>query len=229
MSVLLQTKRIASELEQLIKSSEKFICIFTYSLKIDSIFIERLKAAGRRGVKITFVFGVEPKDLTTLQEIQKIDNCQIYFKEYLHAKFYYSESTLIIATMNLSEVSEARNYELGVLFKKEIEPAIFEEIKQEAREIVGNASQWKSGKVAQAQSFQMPAFAGAKKQMGHCIRCFEDIHYHTSRPFCLGCYDIWNTWGDEYYEENFCHKCGTDKEYTSKAKPECNKCYNSHF
>src|SRR4051812_38983503 len=110
MSELLQTKRIAYELEKLITSSNKFICIFTFSLKIDSIFIERLKAAGKRGIQITFVFGIEPKDISILQELQKIDNCQIYFKQNLHAKFYYNENTLIIATMNLSEVSEAKNY-----------------------------------------------------------------------------------------------------------------------
>ena len=128
MAELLKTKRIASELEELISTAKKYICIFSYSLKIDSIYIQRLKAASKRGVHITLVFGVEPYNLDALKEIYKFENCNIYFKEYLHAKFYYNEDTLIIASMNLSEFSEKNNYEIGVLFQKKHHETVFENI-----------------------------------------------------------------------------------------------------
>src|SRR5436190_24278294 len=126
MAELLKTKRIASELEEFISTANKYICIFSYSLKIDSIYIQRLKAASRRGVIITLVFGVEPSNRDALTELSTVENCKIYYKEYLHAKFYYNEEMLIIASMNLSEFSEKNNYELGVLFKKENHEKVFE-------------------------------------------------------------------------------------------------------
>lgn len=227
MSELLKTKRIGYEIEDLISSAKKYICIFTYSLKIDNIYLERLKAANHRGVDIVLVFGVEPKNWNELPELLSLTRCRVYYKEFMHAKFYYNEETLIISSMNLSEVSEKKNYELGILFKKEKYPEIFEKIKTEAKDIVTNAFEIRPGMVLVGNS-QNTATKKAAAKTGYCIRCGHKIPYNPGKPFCFGCYDEWAEWENEEYEENYCHCCKSNNEYVSFLKPECFSCYSKN-
>lgn len=64
----------------------------------------------------------------------------------------------------------------------------------------------------------------AQSSRGHCIRCGDTIDFDLSRPLCYSCYKSWSKYGNEDYEENFCHTCGREKN-TSYAKPECYSCY----
>lgn len=239
MAELLKTKRIGSELEELFSTAKKYICIFTFNMVIDDIYISRLTAAGKRGVKITVVYGCEKKykyDDDTLNKLSKIENCKVYFKEYLHAKFYYNENKLIVGSMNLSEVSEKKNYEIGVLLTRDKYPEVFEKIKCEAREIVEASLLYtkpiennnplrimlpkrENNTVTVLRSFN------SQSTKGKCIRCKENITHNPEKPFCYNCFQEWADWENEWYTENYCHTCGKKKEGISFAKPECHPCY----
>jgi hypothetical protein len=143
----------------------------------------------------------------------------------MHAKFYYNEDTLIITSMNISEASEERNYELGVLFQRQDHPQIFEKAKIEAREIVNNSILWQAN-FSSPSDIKTVRNTNSKwitgELSGKCIRCGEGLDYDRYRPLCNGCYSVWVYWEDRYFPENYCHCCGKEKDGISYARPECN-------
>jgi len=246
MAELLTTKEILVALDNIIKKAEKYICIFTYNIKIDPNYLARLRNAEKRGVKITVVFGVDNGDDKILQELQSMSNCTIYFKEYLHAKFYYNEKELLVGSMNLSEASAKNNFELAVLFQGDDYANVIKKVKEEAKEIISDSAPWIDRKkikqktptkielkqAPKSQPKKKPglklfSFLSSSNDAGCCIRCGDEIEYNPNKPLCLDCYHEWAEWENEYYIENFCHSCGNEKKDLSFAKPECYGCYNS--
>jgi phosphatidylserine/phosphatidylglycerophosphate/cardiolipin synthase-like enzyme len=224
MADLLTTKEMLGVLENIIKKAEKYICIFTFNIKIDPNYLTRLRNASKKGVQITIVFGVDNGDNQILQELLNMPNCTVYFKEYLHAKFYYNEQELLVGSMNLSEASAKNNFELGVLFKGEEYLNVIKKVKEEAKEITSDAIEWKELKKSQNThrtelSVKAASFTG--KNTGTCIRCDLKIPFNPEKPLCLDCYHEWAEWENEYYIEIFCHNCGKRKNDISFAKPEC--------
>lgn len=248
MAELLTTKEILVALDNIIKKAEKYICIFTYNIKIDPNYLVRLRNAAKRDVKITVVFGVDNGDDKILQELQSMPNCTVYFKEYLHAKFYYNEKELLVGSMNLSEASAKNNFELAVLFQGDEYLNVIKKVKEEAKEIISDSLLWQDRNKTKQKSNAKPApnqktqvrplpekksklklfsFLNASDDTGCCIRCGDEIDHDPYKPLCTDCYYEWAEWENEYYIENYCHSCGKEKNDISFAKPECRSCYNS--
>jgi phosphatidylserine/phosphatidylglycerophosphate/cardiolipin synthase-like enzyme len=221
MTELLTTKETLVALENIIKKAEKYICIFTYNIKIDPNYLSRLRNAVKRGVKITIVFGVQSGDPEVIDSVLNIPGVEVYFKEYLHAKFYYNEKELLVGSMNLSEASAKNNYELAVLFTSEDYQRVIKKVKEEAKEIIDDSQRWKVSIPSKSES----TYTKVPSKRGLCIRCGNDIKYDPLRPLCPKCYSDWSEWENEYYQEIFCHSCGQKKGDISYAKPECIKCY----
>ena len=55
---------------------------------------------------------------------------------------------------------------------------------------------------------------------GYCIRCKNEIKFDVRKPYCYNCYSIWAEYGNEHYNENYCHQTGRDsKGKTSMSNP----------
>jgi phosphatidylserine/phosphatidylglycerophosphate/cardiolipin synthase-like enzyme len=226
MSFVLTTKEIGVALDNIIRKAEKYICIFTYNIKIDETYLSRLRNASKRGVKIIVVFGVEHGDQSVLNALQAMPTCEIWFKRYLHAKFFYNEKELLIGSMNLSETSERRNYELAVLFNSKDNSEVVRKVKEEAKEIIEDSIPWK----VSTREKNLPNSSDVDglnlwPSSGNCIRCAIQVTFDPSKPLCYHCFMEWSEWENEYYQEQFCHRCGNRKEGVSFAKPQCKKCY----
>jgi phosphatidylserine/phosphatidylglycerophosphate/cardiolipin synthase-like enzyme len=240
MAELLTAKEILGALENIIKKAEKYICIFTFNIKIDPNYLARLRNASKRGIKITIVFGVENGENEVLTELLELPNCSVYFKEYLHAKFYYNEKELLVGSMNLSEASAKNNFELGVYFTGDRYAQVIKKVKEEAKEIVADATEWRTLQKLKtrtnvfsytpAQYITQTNVVKEKRpqyqemQKTCCIRCGNHIKYNPAKPFCTDCYYEWAEWENEHYLENYCHNCGGKSE-VSFAKPECYDCW----
>ena len=241
MAELLTTKEILVALENIIKKAEKFICIFTYNIKIDENYMSRLRNADKRGVKIIIVFGIEDTKPELIDWLQGLSNCTVYFKEYLHAKFFYNEKELLLGSMNLSEASARNNYELGALFKFDENPEMFKKVKSEAKEIIEDAEEWgkrkKVGRISVSKTekkhnktyrfVKVDSSPTESKFKGKCIRCGDKIKFDQEKPLCRNCYTDWAEWENEDYIETFCHNCGLKKDDITFAKPECFPCYRN--
>lgn len=222
MAELLTTKEILAALDSIIKKAEKYICIFTYNIKIDPNYLSRLRNASKRNVAITIVFGVDNGDPAVLKEVMSLPNATVYFKEYLHAKFYYNEKELLVGSMNLSEASAKNNFELGVLFTGQEYQSVIGKVKAEAKEIVGDAIKFSGPEPPRPTSTIGPT-------AGICIRCAIPIELNPHKPLCRNCYSEWAEWENEYYQEEFCHRCGQEMAGISYAYPQCNKCYKQYM
>lgn len=233
MAELLTTKEILAALDNIIKKAEKYICIFTYNIKIDPNYLTRLRNASKRNVKITVVFGVDNGDDKIIEELLSFQNCTVYFKDYLHAKFYYNEKELLVGSMNLSEASAKNNFELGVLFRGDEYLSAIRKVKEEAKEIISDSKEWKDlinrRQVPTSNLVYKTNFETNKsKNSASCIRCNKSIKYNPDKPFCSDCFHEWAEWENETYAETYCHHCSKNKENISFAKPECYSCYSSN-
>ena len=64
----------------------------------------------------------------------------------------------------------------------------------------------------------------ATPQSGVCIRCHTEIKLNPHIPYCYSCFKNWKRYGNNTYQEKFCHICGKAHQ-TSMAKPVCLRCY----
>lgn len=228
MASLLTTKEMLAALENIIKGADKYIYIFTFNIKIDPNFLSRLKNASKRGVKIVVVFGVDNGDTKLLEELLEIRNCSVYYKEYLHAKFYFNEKELLIGSMNLSEASAKNNYELGALFSNDEYKNLIQKAESEAKEILSGSVLWEHLRegITEGDLRDFEDEDDLKLPIvGRCVRCKLEIDFNPDRPLCSHCYQIWSDWENDFYPENYCHACGNKHNTISYAKPQCYNCY----
>ena len=66
----------------------------------------------------------------------------------------------------------------------------------------------------------------ATPQSGVCIRCHTEIKLNPHIPYCYSCFKNWKRYGNNTYQEKFCHICGKAHQ-TSMAKPVCLSCYRT--
>jgi len=234
MTEFLTTTGISYNLEELIKNSEEKLLLVSPYLQIADSLKHLLKERDlQRIVGIHVVYRkdteINAKDLSFLQELNSVT---ISACENLHAKCYLNENTAIIASMNLYLYSQQNNQEMGIKVEKEDDPALYDDIYDEVKEIVKTSQQpefpaEKSKKDALSASKKVPKKANKKhpkKDMGFCIRCGNKLKFNPEKPLCYKCFKSWGKYSNPDYTEKFCHACGT--EYNSTvAKPVCYACY----
>lgn len=138
MAEFLSTRGISYNIEQLIKSASKELIIVTPYLKLSMPIYEQLKVVSD-SVRICIIYG--KTDLQSNQEkLVRELNCDILFKENLHAKCYLNEHTALICSMNLHAYSEVNNYEMGVLLDAKSDKTAFDKCRSEIELISSNAT-----------------------------------------------------------------------------------------
>ncbi len=226
MAKVLTTKASAAVLEDIIKRADKELYLISYHFIISEQFLTLLKHASDRGVKIKIVYGNYINNEANAKLI-KMSNVQIFHYENLHAKIFANQDNCVVGSMNFSEASEIRNYELGVKFSKVNDVELYNEVLKSCLEVIEGAK---------SEQFLKPLFKKINereknfqnlknKPKGFCVRCSSNINYNSQKPLCLPCYDEWSEWENVNYKEVFCHHCGKEKEGLSFGKPKCNKCY----
>ncbi len=160
--------------------------------------------------------------------------------ESLHAKCYSNEKTAIVSSMNLLDVSQQKNWEMGFKIDHETDPDVFNEVKKYVEDIwnEGKQFQYSIKKIDDKSAVQKKSYGTSKftikapsSQMvgtGFCIRCGVKMEVNPSRPLCSKCYPIWANYSDPKYEENYCHVCGKESKQ-SVEKPVCYSCYKKLY
>ena len=186
MPKFLNTKHIAAAIDELIRKAQKEIILISPFLRIPNDILFHLKEASKKGVNITLVYGKQELKDEEWEKLDKISNIRILFSKTLHAKCYYNEEHALITSMNLYEYSEEKNIEMGIYINKQIDNDLFYDLTQETKRIISTAEQ----------------------RIGFCIRCKKEIPYSPQKPLCYSCFDTWREYNNEFYPENYCHKCG---------------------
>lgn len=246
MAKFLTTAGISSEITNIIRDAESQITLITPYLKLSDKLFERLKDADRRSKKIKLVYGKDELKPDEKSKLDQLNNLLLYFSKDLHAKCYYNEELMVIASMNLHEYSEQNNWEIGLLINKEEDNKLFDEALKEIEIIINSAKPIKSRssaiekfgkgiiKVGKSVSDSLmeddsrtqgrTRTASRTKHEGFCIRCRTSITYNPEKPLCPDCFSEWNIYKNPDYEEYCCHTCG--RAYpTTIEKPLCDSCY----
>ena len=232
MAKFLTTDGISSEITNIIKNAGSQVTLITPYLKLSEILFERLQDADRQSKKINLVYGKNELKPDEKSKLQQLDNLSLYFSKDLHAKCYYNEECMVIASMNLHEYSQQHNKEMGVLLSLKDDQNVFKEARDEAEFIVRLAEEDKSRrpKVYSTVKDELrrpkgKPYSYGKKQTGYCIRCGIVIPYNFEKPYCAGCFSTSYISTDKNAREFHCHACGNRKS-TSMAKPLCRSCYS---
>jgi phosphatidylserine/phosphatidylglycerophosphate/cardiolipin synthase-like enzyme len=127
------------------KAEERIVLICPY-FDIQPNYLEKLeRAVGKKGVKVTIVYGKKKykrnKDLKSdlKKRLEKLNGVEIKYYEELHAKCYYNEKYMVVSSMNLYKYSEQNNREMGFGIEKEIEKELYDEVEEEANQIIEQA------------------------------------------------------------------------------------------
>lgn len=139
MADFLSTRGISYKLEEIIKNATKELIIITPYLKFSTPIYEQLKAVSK-AVKLCFIYGKTDLQFNQDKLIKDLD-CDILYKENLHAKCYINEHTALICSMNLHAYSEVNNYEMGVLLDVKEDKKAYDECRTEIDLISLNAKQ----------------------------------------------------------------------------------------
>lgn len=217
MAEFLTTTAITYRIEEVLRTARKRIYLLTPFLQLSKNLLERLQDADIRGVETLIVYGKKELKDSEHDKIRTLSHVKLYYLEHLHAKCYLNEFMAIIGSMNIFEFSEKNNREMGILIRKNEEPAVFDAVVAEVTSIL------RATKGTDPNQSIKEAKATADDK-GLCIRCSAAIRRDKERPLCSDCYKVWAEFSNFDYEENVCHFCGKP-EPTSVARPLCEDCY----
>ena len=225
MAKFLRTKSISGSITDIIAEAEHTIGIITPYPNIHDNFLRRLEEADKRGVEINFVYGKKkniPQD--QFNNLKSYQNIEMRFHKDLHAKCYYNEKKMVIASMNLHQYSEENNREMGVLITLEKDADVYSDAMKEIESITCSADIIKE-RIEIVPQTEPDTLESPQK--GHCIRCAKAIDYDFYHPYCLDCYKSWKKYKNRNYEEKYCHSCRQDWK-TAMNHPLCTLCFNEN-
>ncbi len=228
MAKFLTTRGTSSNLENLINTAEISLVLISPYIKIPETLFPCLKAADKRNVKITLIYG-KKDDLNegVIGQLQQLRNLSLYFDKNLHAKCYFNEASMVMTSMNLYDYSESKNREMGILANAVEDSSIYNDAVREYERMLSIAEPVRLGATTrnlEPKRADVTRQKTEKEIMGHCIRCGSAIALDSSKPYCRDCFDVWNKWKDPEYEEKYCHWCGKLTKTTIEY-PLCRPCY----
>lgn len=218
MARFLTTSKTMSKLEDIIREAREELVLISAFWKPRKNYLDRLKDAAEREVKISVVYGKSELEQEVMNAFKEIPGIRIYYLDELHAKCYMNENELIISSMNLYDASEMRNREMSVLVGKVHDAQLFEEASEEARSILQAASRTNGETYVAMRRHEQHL-----PDVGYCIRCKSERRFEPYFSLCDIDFATWVGWGNLDWPENYCHWCGKERRVT-KAVPFCREC-----
>ena len=228
MAEFITTKGTAYHIENIIRSARSKLVLVSPYLQLSKTFIERLKDASEKGVKVIIIYGKEDIKSTEKDLLSGLQNLDLYFFENLHAKCYFNEAQMVITSMNLYESSEKNNREMGVYIEKSKDSQIFTDAVNEVHSIIKSSKLIPLRKKENIE-VEKPAFLKKiaivipKPVVGYCIRCEKSIPYNPDRPYCEDCFRTWAIFNNPDFQDKVCHQCGKNRPATMNH-PICSDC-----
>ncbi|MBS1771882.1 MAG: phospholipase D family protein [Bacteroidetes bacterium] len=220
MAKFYQGTHLSAKLERLVERADDFLYIVSPFIKLHRRFRDELdKKRNNPKLEITVLFGKNEHDLSrSLQEddfdyLASFPNIKIVYDKDLHAKYYASEDSALITSLNLHEFSQNNNIEAGVMLMPD------EEAYKESLDYFKNIIS-KGDVLFENKPGLKNTASNQNRQTGYCIRTGEPIPFNPERPMSYNAYQVWAQFGDWDYPEKFCHKTGRPSNgRTSMRKP----------
>jgi RNA polymerase-binding transcription factor DksA len=232
----LTTSGLSAAIEDLIARSNQRLYLISPYFALSPMLkraIQRLDSTNANiNIKVVYrreeKMNINPDDLEFLQ---KLKNVNILSLEFLHAKCYINETAAIVTSLNLLDVSQQRNWEMGFEINIEKDPELFEKIKKYVDDILNESKsfQYEIKKIEKETTSLKKVEIKEDKQKeltsGYCIRCGAAIELNKNKPFCFKCHSSLGKVFDFKHPEKYCHVCGKESPQ-SFARPICINCMN---
>lgn len=228
MAKFLDTTGVSFYLQQMINgTNEKLILISPY-LKVGERLKQSIEDKDRMKIDIRLIYGKNDLDLAEHNWLKSLKSIRTSYCQNLHAKCYLNEKEAIITSMNLYDFSQINNNEMGIFVSKEEDSDLYNSIHAEVMRLVRISDEIKISvtQVPKTDKTEKPTKQHSNGS-GLCIRCGAEIKLNPMVPYCSKCYSSWKKFGNEEYEEEFCHVCGKPNKSTL-IKPSCYDCYKSN-
>lgn len=226
MAKFLDTTGVSYHLQQLINgATEKLVLISPY-LRVNERLKQSLEDKDRLKIDVRLVYGkneLPPAEMTWLKSLRSIRSS---FCQNLHAKCYLNEKEAIITSMNLHEFSQVKNNEVGIHVSKDEDAQLYKDIYEEAMRLI-RISEEVQEPLTKTPVTTAKGDAPPAGKSGFCIRCRAKINLNPMAPYCKKCYNTWNAFKNDKYEEKCCHVCGRSNNSTI-LKPGCYDCYKAN-
>lgn len=203
---VLDEYELKSNLYELISSAAQNVVLISPFLGKDFELIRLLNEAKLKNVNVTIYSSVSTESSNAHMEMLlalKQNDIPIILSNVFHAKIYYSESTMIVSSLNLSSFYD--RFEIGFLFDSYFDDLIYQKILTLVETNLIN------------------------RHIGYCICCGCKIDYNISRPFCKKCYYSLRRTDRDYEPFTYCHKCGRVRYINNsleitRFQPKCFDC-----
>ncbi|MCX6686620.1 MAG: RDD family protein [Methanoregula sp.] len=129
------------EITEIINGAYSELYIVTPYLKIPQQTKNYIRNVDKRGIKFTIISRAENNteknvNETDIQFLKELTSANIRVCENLHAKCFLNENKGLVTSMNLHEHSQTHNWEMGIVFTKADDPAIYNDTLNEVMMIM---------------------------------------------------------------------------------------------
>lgn len=241
MAEIITAKGTGFFIEKVIRGARERIVLISPYLKVQKLYLDELKSAANKGIRVTVLFREEEAKPDQLDALKEIKNVELFCLSELHAKCYFNEHRFVLTSMNLHDHSERNNKELGIMLEQGIDEALFKQAWDNALRILETGRRLHAGPLKAPSAIRPVSKEGKPKSRSpiaafvnglvdgmrngaYCIRCSDRIPFDMDKPLCITCYREWAQWKNMDYKEVYCHECGEERA-TSFSKPLCRSCY----
>ncbi len=193
MPKFLNTEGLSNWIPRIIEETEKELVIITPYMQLSNKIFQLLQDAEKRGVETIIIYREEKLSQKDKEKLMSIDNLNLMHHPSIHAKCYYNENYLLVASMNLYEYSEINNREMGVLLHKKDLPefdeqyyggnkpdpnSVFEEAIIEIVEIINGVHLEKKSRETISEGFEMEILKTQKEKAEETLKRLNKTFVH---------------------------------------------------
>lgn len=133
---IIGTTSISFEIENVLKSADKYLILVTPYLKLNQRLKVGLSDAFKRVENVFLLHREHELKKEESLWLNSFDNIKIFPIKNLHSKIYVNEEVAIISSMNLYEYSQINNHEIGVVINEKKDTLEFNKTLNEIRIIL---------------------------------------------------------------------------------------------
>ncbi|MEX0598195.1 MAG: phospholipase D family protein [Candidatus Paceibacterota bacterium] len=191
MAKFLNTKGLSEWIPTIIDQSKSELVIISPFLQLSDTIYSCLLSANNRGVEIIIIYRENKISDIDKAKLTALENLNLMHHPNVHAKCFYNESYLLIASMNLYEYSEKNNREMGILFRGSVttnaftseDSDIFEDALNEISTIITSSDMTNRSQKTIKDSFEMEILKSKRERQEDKLKVLNKIFGHKKFEF----------------------------------------------
>jgi len=191
MAKFLNTKGLSEWIPTIINQTERELVIISPYLQLSDNIYSTLLEANNRGVETIIIYRENKISEKDKAKLTALDNLNLMHHPNVHAKCFYNESYLLIASMNLYEFSEKNNREMGVLFRGSVtsnsfsseDSEIFEDALNEISAIITSSEMQRESRETTSDGFEMEILKTKRQRQEDKLKILNKIFGHKKFDF----------------------------------------------